>query len=101
MSSTGRWWTLIGDDSFLINRDQKYRKRSSVLKNSFALFSASESGTENDFLVVFWPCFGPLLDYRSGRQRLFQHAGSFSIHCYHEGVFQHAVMSLQHQLRGT
>ncbi len=39
-----------------------YRKRSSVLKNSFALFSASEAGAEYDVFVVFWPCFGPLLD---------------------------------------
>jgi hypothetical protein len=43
-----------------------------VLKNSFALSSASEAGAENDVFVVFWPCFGPLLDRRPGRQRLFQ-----------------------------
>ncbi len=46
----------------------------SVLKNSFALSSASELGAENDVFAVFWPCFGPLLDHRPGRRRLFQQA---------------------------
>jgi hypothetical protein len=32
----------------------------SVLKNSFALSSASEPGAENAVFVVFWPCFVPL-----------------------------------------
>jgi hypothetical protein len=50
-------------------------KRYSLLKNSFALSSASEPGAENDVFIVFWPCFGPLLDQRPGTQRLFQQAG--------------------------
>jgi hypothetical protein len=48
------------------------------LKNSFALFSAPSSGTENAVFVVFWPCFGPVLDRRLNRQRLFQQAVVFS-----------------------
>ncbi len=48
------------------------QKRSSVLKNSFALSSASEPGAEYVVLVVFWPYFGPLLNRRPGRHRLFQ-----------------------------
>jgi hypothetical protein len=59
--------------------EEGYRKRSSVLKNSLALFSAPGSGAENDAFVVFWPWFGPLLDRRPGRHQLFQQAGSFSI----------------------
>jgi hypothetical protein len=54
------------------------QKRSSVLKNSFALSSASEPGAENDVFVVFWPRFGPLLDRRPSRHRLFQQAVVFS-----------------------
>jgi hypothetical protein len=37
-------------------------ERPSVLKNSFALFSALDSGPENANFVVFWPCSGRLLD---------------------------------------
>jgi hypothetical protein len=34
-------------------RKALFQKRSSVLKNSFALSSASEAGAENDVFVVF------------------------------------------------
>jgi hypothetical protein len=57
--------------------EEGYRKRSSVLKNSLALFSASGSGAENDAFVVFWPWFGPLLDRRPGRHQLFQQLDRF------------------------
>jgi hypothetical protein len=45
-----------------------------VLKNSFALFSASEAGAENAVFVVFWPWFEPLLDRRPGRYTTFSTA---------------------------
>ena len=53
-------------------------KEDSVLKNFFALSSASEPGAESDVFAVFRPCSGPLLDHRPGRQRLFQQAEDFS-----------------------
>src|SRR5215212_12199236 len=50
----------------------------SLLKNSFALYSAPGSGAESAVFVVFWTGFEPLSDRRLGRQLLFQQAGVFS-----------------------
>jgi hypothetical protein len=48
-----------------------------LLKNSFALSSAPGSAAEYGVVVVFWPRFRALLEGRSGRQLLFQQAGTF------------------------
>src|SRR3712207_2384524 len=56
----------------------EFPSRGQRVENFFALFSASEPGTENDVLVVFWPCFGASFGPPTGRQRLFQQPGAFS-----------------------
>jgi len=38
-----------------------FREFASVLKNSFPLYSARESGAEYTEFVVFWPSFRALL----------------------------------------
>src|SRR5215212_2870526 len=49
----------------------------SLLKNSFALYSAPGSGAESAVFVVYWTGFEPLSDRRLGRQLLFQQADPF------------------------
>ena len=70
-------WPACSFYAELLERNPDAKVLLSVLKNSFALYSALGSGAENVVFVVFWPCFGPLLDRRPGRQRLFQHAVPF------------------------
>jgi hypothetical protein len=66
----------LGDKQAEAEPRSRYRKRSSLFKNSFALSCAPGSGTEYVVFVVFWTCLPALMDRRPGRQPLFQHAGS-------------------------